>query len=431
MYRLKIKELEQWINKPNRKPLIVNGARQVGKSWLIRNFAENQAEFRLIEVNFERNKAVHEIFKKNLDIKRILFELELQLNTEIDVNRTILFFDEIQFCQEAIMSLRYFYEEKPELPVIAAGSLLDFEFRNYPYPVGRVETLNMYPLNFEEFLMARGKNKLVQLLHSDLISNLDYNQYFEDEFHLYLAIGGMPECVKYFIEHNDLRGVAQIQDDLLFTYRQDFKKYTPSVDNDCLDDVLSNISKFIGGQIIYTKLSERFTGPTIKKGVDLLKTARLISKVPNVSVSNLPLTPSGKQFKLFYLDIGLYVRLAQIDHAHLVLNHDLSAVFKGSMAEQFVAQQLLSYGIEPKYWARTTPGANSEVDFVIQYNSKIIPIEVKVGKSGSLKSLNYLLENHPNLEKSVVYSSAKRGSRVKINFPPIYLAGLTRHFEAI
>ncbi len=427
MYRLKIKELEYWIDKPNRKPLIINGARQVGKSWLVRNFAESRIDFNLIEVNFERNRAIHEIFKKDLDINRILFELELQLNVEIIEPHTILFFDEIQFCPEAIMSLRYFYEEKPELPVIAAGSLLDFEFRNYPYPVGRVETLNMHPMNFEEFLMARGKNKLVQLLHTDLISNFDYNQYFEDEYNLYLAVGGMPECVKYFIEHNELKGVAQIQDDLLFTYQQDFKKYTPNIDNDCLFDILSSISKFIGNQIIYTKLSERFTGPTIKKGVDLLKTARLIFKVPNVSVNNLPLTPSGKQFKLFYLDIGLFIRMAQIDHAHLVLKNDLSAIFKGTLAEQFVAQQFLSYGFEPKYWARTKPGASSEVDLVIQQDSKILPIEVKVGKTGSLKSLHYLLEHHSNLEKAIVYSTAKPGIQEKIIYLPIYLAGLPQH----
>ena len=425
MHREKINDLLVWKDKSNRKPLILNGARQVGKSWLVKHFGETHFEGNVVLVNFEKSKNLHTIFKANFDVKRIILELGLALNTTIEAGKDLLFFDEIQACAEALGSLRYFYEDMPDLHLIAAGSLLDFEFRNQPFPVGRVETLNLYPMTFYEFLKARDKESLSALLKmplTDLPNGVE--QYFEEDFNLYLIVGGMPECVKYFTETNDLQGIKNIQDDLLYTYEQDFKKYQPSINTDCLIDVLDNATKFMGNQIIYTKLSERFTSPTIKKGVDLLRTARLLHSVQNVSVNGLPLTASGKQFKLFFLDVGLLLRKSNLEYQNLYIKRELTAAFQGMLSEQFVAQQLISQTDQQVfYWSRTESGASSEIDFVMVQEGKIIPIEVKSGKSGSLKSLHYLLDKYPNIEKAIVFSQAKSGVNDKIQFVPIYFAG--------
>ncbi len=425
MIRDKINNLVAWKNKPTRKPLIVNGARQVGKSWLIRHFGNLHFKDKLIEINLEKSKNLHLIFQPDFDVKRIIFELNLALNSTIIPGKTLLFIDEIQACPEALGCLRYFYEEMPDLHIVVAGSLLDFEFRNQPFPVGRVEIMNLYPMTFLEFLKARNKNNLVQLLVTPFDEVPDnINQYFEDDFMLYLIVGGMPECVKYFTETNDLLGVKNIQDDLLYSYEQDFKKYQPNINSDCLLDILENGTKFIGNQIIYTKLSERFTSPTVKKGVDVLRTARLLHSVNNVSVSSLPLTSSGKQFKLFFLDVGLLLRKSNLEYQNLYIKKELSTAFQGKLSEQFVAQQLIAQTEQKTfYWARTESGASSEVDFVILKDNKIVPIEVKSGKSGSLKSLHYLLDKNPTIEKAIVFSHAKQGLIDKIQFVPIYWAG--------
>ena len=425
MYRVKIDSLISWKDKHNRKPLIVNGARQVGKSWLIRYFGDKHFEGNLIEINLEKNKNLHAIFKGDYDVKRIIFELNLALNKTIIPGKSLLFIDEIQSCADALGCLRYFYEDMPNLHIIVAGSLLDFEFKNQPFPVGRVEILNMYPMTFYEFLKARDKNNLVKLLDlnfADIPQNV--NSYFVDDFVLYLIVGGMPECVKYFIETNDLLGVKNIQNDLLYSYEQDFKKYQPNINADCLSDILEQGTRSIGNQIIYTKLSQRFTSPTIKKGVDVLRTARLLHSVQNVSVSALPLMSSGKQFKLFFLDVGLLLRKSNLEYQDLYIKKELSSAFQGMLSEQFVAQQLISQTEQKTfYWARTESGASSEVDFVVVLDGKIVPIEVKSGKSGSLKSMHYLLQKYDTIENAIIFSEAKRGRVGKIDFIPIYWAG--------
>ena len=426
MIRDKIQTLISWKDKKHRKPLIINGARQVGKSWLVRNFGETYFDNDFIIINFEKQKDIHIIFKQNFDVSRIISELQLVLGVSIIKGRTLVFFDEIQSCSEALGSLRYFYEDMPDLHVIAAGSLLDFEFREQPYPVGRIEIMNLYPMTFTEFLVANNKQLLADLLKQTPNQiPISVENVLSEQLQLYFIVGGMPECVKYYIDTQDFIGIKEIQNNLLYTYEQDFKKYKPNINNDCLQDIIENITKFIGNQIIYTKLSDRFTIPTIKKGVDLLKTARLINIVPNSSLAGLPLTPSGKQFKTFFLDIGLLIRKRQIDYAGLYTKRQLTSAFEGVLAEQFVAQQILAHTDDHLfYWSRTEPGTNAEIDFVVVKEGQIIPVEVKAGGSGSLKSLHYLLEKYPTIEKAVVYSLAKQGVIDKINFLPVYYAGL-------
>ena len=226
MYREKINDLLHWKDKPNRKPLVLNGARQVGKSWLVHQFGSEHFEGKVITINFEKQKELHQIFQTNFDVKRILFELELALNLKVEEAKDLLFFDEIQACPEALGSLRYFFEDKSGLHLIAAGSLLDFEFRNQPYPVGRVDIMNLHPLTFYEFLIARNRHSTALFLKSGPKEFPDsFESFLVEDLQLYLIVGGMPECVKHFIEHNDLNAVKEIQDNLLFAYEQDFKKY--------------------------------------------------------------------------------------------------------------------------------------------------------------------------------------------------------------
>lgn len=426
--RDKLTDLEAWKEKPSRKPLILNGARQVGKSWLVKEFGKSHFKSNLLIINFEKRRELHAVFERNLDVIRIIKEIEIITETKIIEGKTLLFFDEIQECPNALMSLRYFYEEMPNLHLIAAGSLLDFAYSSNPYPVGRVETLELQPISFVEFLYARGRAATSQFIKagdSEFLESEPIKEILEEEYRNYVLVGGMPACVSAFAERGDFVEVEKIQYDLLYSYEQDFKKYRPQVADDCLLDILSNASKFIGGQIIYTKFSERFTSPTVKKGLELLKTARLLHSVENVSISRLPFTSSGKQFKVFYLDIGLMLRKSGLGYKNLYFINTLSAAFQGALAEQFVAQQLIAHhGSNLKYWARTEGSASSEIDFVLASEGKIIPVEVKAGKKGALRSLNYVLENYPNIEKAIVYSKAASGIDGKIHYLPIWFAGI-------
>ncbi|MEA5257964.1 AAA family ATPase [Arcicella aquatica] len=425
MFREKINELANWKIKPSRKPLMLNGARQVGKSWLVQKFGESYFTGKVITLNFEKRRDLHIIFKHNFDVNRILLELEFALGIKIDIANDLLFFDEIQACADALGSLRYFYEDKKELHLIAAGSLLDFEFRNQPFPVGRVDVMSLTPMTFYEFLLARKKDSIANILNGiptilpEVVTGI-----LNEEINNYFVVGGMPECVQSFVNNQNFNDVQEIQDNLLYAYEQDFKKYKPTVDGDALNDILEKSASLISNQIIYTHLSDRFSSPTIKKGVEVLRTARLLNAVQNVSIAGLPLSPSGKQFKLFHLDIGLLLQKSKLSFQDIYLKKNLTAAFNGMLAEQFVAQQMIATQKEElAYWARTSPGSSAEVDFVIVRDGKIIPIEVKSGRSGSLKSLHYLLEHHPHISQAIIFSNAPFGIQEKLYFIPIYWAG--------
>jgi uncharacterized protein len=225
-----------------------------------------------------------------------------------------------------------------------------------------------------------------------------------------------------------LQIVFKQQQELLYSYEQDFKKYRPVVNDNCLNDILINSAKHVGNQTIYTKLSEGFSSVTVKKGVEVLLTAQLLFRINNVSIAGLPLSGAGKQFKLFYLDIGLLVCKAGLQTTDTFIRNTITSAFNGALAEQFVAQQLLAQNATaPSYWTRTENGASSEVDLVITKNNQIIPIEVKSGKSGSLKSLHYALRNNQHIKKAYVFSLAKKGVEGSIHFVPMIFAG--RDFE--
>jgi uncharacterized protein len=423
MERLIDQSLISWKDSSKRKPLIFSGARQIGKSYSIRAFGYKHFD-KIIEVNFEKRKDLHAIFEYNLDVKRIVKELEIILSIDINSGKNLLFFDEIQACPKAFQSLRYFYEDCNYIPTIAAGSLLDFEFRNISFPVGRVEFLNMYPMCFEEFLMASGQDRLWQLIKTEEQIPTHIETRIYELLNDYFFVGGMPEAVLSYVEEKDYAKIQKIQSDLLYAYENDFNKYHPTVNKDCLNDILNNLPKTIGTQTMYTKLSNNFSSVTVKKGVTVLSIARLIHKVKNVSIDGLPLISSGKQFKMIFSDIGLLAKLSGITPVDKIVQDKWSAHFKGFLAEQFCGQELMAKYHSLQYWARTEPNASSEVDYVISSHSEIIPIEVKAGTKGSLKSLHYLLEKNQHINQAIVLSKSHAGLQDKIKFIPLYRAGL-------
>jgi uncharacterized protein len=424
MKRNASKFLLKWATQKERKPLLLNGARQIGKSWIVRDLGNSFFKNNFVELNFEKKPQLHQLFEQDFDVKRILFELEILEGISI-TETTLIFFDEIQNCPKAIMALRYFYEDLPNIPVIAAGSLLEFQLLEIPFPVGRIEILEMFPMTFDEFLEATGNANLAKLLSDE---NASISQVVEEKMYQellnYFWVGGMPECVQHYVSHKNYSQVRKIQEDLLYTYQQDFSKYTPMVHKDCLLDILKTISQNIGSQIIYSKLSERFSSPTIKKGVEVLSTAKIIRKINNVSLNGLPFTVGGKQFKACFIDIGLQMCLSRVSFDSLFYPQIANSNFTGAWAEQFVAQQLLATGNNPLYyWSRTSPNSSAEVDFVIEHNGQIVPVEVKSGKSGKLRSLHVLLGEYKTLSKSLVFSKSQKGIEGKLHFIPLYFAG--------
>lgn len=428
MRRFVIDKLLQWHNQKSSKPLILRGARQVGKTWAVKRFATLHLNNRIHIVDFEKHPDWHQVFEKNLNVKRIISELELLLNKTITPGRDLLFFDEIQSCPRAIMSLRYFYEDMPGLKVIAAGSLLEFALKEISFPVGRVEFMNMYPMVFAEFLYGLGKGIMAKnLIKGSLDFSENIHDMFFEQLRLYFFIGGMPECVKTYRNTDKLKNVFKIQEGLIEAYRADFAKYAPYSDKRCLNSVLTNTARFSGQQIKYTRLADGFTQPTNKKAFDLLNMARIIYKIPCTSSGRLPLgvLASERKFKALIVDIGLMQYLCGLNISEEIYKKDLLNIYNGALAEQFAGQEMLAYGDNQLYyWARDAKSSNAEVDYLLQRNGRILPVEVKSGSAGRLKSLHLLLKTFPEITKACVLSQRPYSELLeqKLVFQPLYNA---------
>jgi uncharacterized protein len=427
MIRCIANKLLKWKESRRRKPLIIRGARQIGKTWSIEEFGHSNYS-NTYKIDFEKLRNVHAVFDENLDPARILGQLELILNAKIEINESLIFFDEIQACPRALMSLRYFYEEMPDLHIIAAGSLLDFILKDISFPVGRVQFINMYPFTFYEFLCATGKavaaekllappTKLPAPIHELLLSELKK----------YFFIGGMPEAVKTYAETGSMFEAFEVQSEIIDSYRQDFSKYAPRADKRCLDMVLNNVSAMVGEQIKYSKLAEGFSNQTIHKAFDLLEQARVIIKI-NATMPGFPLGAgvNNKKFKASILDLGVMQRLAHLPVNREIQQADLLAIFRGKMAEQFVAQEFTaSQNSEIYYWSRDARGSSAEVDFLLEIDEHIVPIEVKSGQGGSLRSLHLMLDTYQNCQEGLVLYSGNFAAcpEQKLKFIPLYYAG--------
>jgi len=422
------KELLKWKDSATRKPLIIRGARQVGKTYSILEFGKhNYLKVHLI--NFEKNPAWKKIFEPDLDAIRIIEELEILLNTKIDQKADLLFFDEIQNCPKAILSLRYFFEQLPQMHVIAAGSLLEFALNTISFPVGRVQTLEMQPMSFSEFLRACGKNNIDNIITSKpkKLSQVIHQTILEDVF-TYFFVGGMPEAVKHFVDTGKLSEVFDIHSDLLYTFTQDFSKYSPVINKECLNTVLMTTGKSIGNQIKYSRLADGFANPTIKKAFTALTNARLIRKVNAATPAGIPLGSASneKKFKALFLDIGLMAHINGLSGNYVNLRHNMNALFVGELGEQFAGQEFLASGKKNLYyWSRESKSSTAEVDYLLEIEDEVVPVEIKNAPSGRLKSLHLLLERFPNINKAYVLSQAEygRSKGEKIEFVPLYYAG--------
>jgi predicted AAA+ superfamily ATPase len=427
MRRLITSELVAWKDSVRRKPLIVRGARQVGKTHSIESFGEEYfAE--LASIDLERSRGWHRIFAADLDAQRILSELRVVLDKSIEPGKTLLFLDEIQSCPRAIMALRYLYEEVPELHVIAAGSLLDFALSEISFPVGRVQFLDMSPMVFAEYLWAMGRDQAAEVVmaspgrvpdtvHASLLADL--RDYF--------FVGGMPESVLAYRRNRSIRDGRAVHYELCESYRQDFAKYAPRADPYCLDAVLAGTARQVGKQVKYASLAEGYSGPTIKRAFDLLTKARVARKVLATNPAGLPLgaAVSPRRFKALMVDIGLMQHLRGMPIDRDFGKPDLLKIHEGDMAEQFVGQELLvSQGSDLYYWSRQAKSSTAEVDYLVVLGGSIVPVEVKSGPSGRLRSLHLLLESYPNCERAYVFSSAPYAElpQQRLTFLPLYYA---------
>jgi uncharacterized protein len=428
MRRFLTQQLLVWKRQQRRKPLVLRGVRQVGKTWSVIDFGKNCFEGTVHVVDLEKRPDWHRIFEGDLGARQVLSELEIVLNARIIPGRDLLFLDEIQSCRRAIMALRYFHEECPDLHVIAAGSLLEFEMRDASFPVGRVQFLDIHPMSFPEYLLAAGKDLAAEVVFSSPGKQPDsVHSMLLDELRRYLFIGGMPECVLAYVQSGAIREVFQIQADLVNAYRQDFSKYTPRVDKACLNTVLSAVAASVGGQVKYAHLAEGYANATNKRAFELLCLARLVHRVPAASPAGLPLgaSASSKQFKSLMVDIGLLQHLCGMPVDIEYSRSDLLDIHEGAMAEQFVGQELIASGQDSLcYWARQAKNSNAEVDFLITQDGRIRPVEVKGGAAGRLRSLHLLLQTYPHVADGYVFSCAPYAELPdqRLVFLPLYYA---------
>lgn len=324
------------------------------------------------------------------------------------------------------MALRYFYEEIPELHVIAAGSLLEFAFGEIAVPVGRIQYLNLHPMTFYEYLIAVDKEPMAEyvLIHPCEVDK-SIQQTILAQLRNYFFVGGMPECVKTYCESGSMLETFKIQSQILDSFKDDFSKYTPRIDPLCLDAVFFNAAKNVGEQIKYSKLNNGHTGQTNHKAFDLLVKAKILNKISSCDPSGLPLgaTANPKKFKTSVLDIGLLNRLCQVPVELELQQKDLLAMYRGKLAEQFVAQELLAWhSSQLFYWARNARSSNAEVDYLTVFKGEIYPVEVKSGTGGTLRSLHLMLEKYPNCPNGLVlYSNGySRLQKQKLEFLPLY-----------
>lgn len=427
MERYLFTELQEWTSRTRRKPLILRGARQVGKTWLVERLA--RLEFRyFLKIDFEEDPQLISMFEGALNPEKICAELELRTGINIIEGETLLFFDEIQICPRAIMALRYFYEQMPDLHVIAAGSLLEFVFSEISFPVGRIQSLDVHPMNFSEFLLALNFQQAAAVCNEPVIEVSDStHEFLLEQLRNYWFVGGMPECIMEYVNTKSIKKAIEVQDEICETFRWDFNKYKPKTDVNCLRSVFSGIAANVGKQIKYTGLAKDFTIPTIKKAYDSLTMARIAHKIKSVSSPGTPIEvhASDRKFKNLFLDIGLMNRLMGIDYNEALNHKNLLAIYRGQLAEQFVGQEFANVlNTQLYYWARDAKNSNAEIDYLVSRNNDFFPIEVKDGPSGKLRSL-HLYRKFFDPPFSIVFQSSRMGiSRSeKIIFLPLYFAG--------
>lgn len=396
------RHLQAWRADAGRKPLLIRGARQVGKTFTARALGATFDE--LVEVNFERTPALARAFEKDLDPRRIVRDLRLLTRQRIEPGRSLLFLDEIQDAPRAIQALRYFFEELPELHVAAAGSLVDFALEATGAPVGRVHSLYMYPLSFVEFLSAAGDEALAEALGAVRDIGPPVHDLLLERLGIYLAIGGMPEAVASWVTHGDLPRCRRVLSGLAENYRNDFAKYAQRHEVKYVDLLFSEAASMQGRRFVFAHVPGEYRARELAPALGLLEKAGILHRVIQSPGSGCPLRAGARpdRFKVVGLDVGLTQALLELDTAELVLDAATAITHRGAIAEAFVGQELIAYSSpwarrELFYWHREARGSSAEVDYLVEDNGKVIPVEVKSGGRGRLTSMRLFLEKNRGL----------------------------------
>ena len=445
MYRTIENHLADWKVSSYRKPLVLRGARQVGKTYTIDRFAKENFKYYL-KINLEQERNLRHVFE-SLQPQEIINELTALYQVPIIDEETLLFIDEIQVAPKAIAALRYFHEQRPGLHVISAGSLLDITLNEMQYsmPVGRIDFAFMYPMTFCEFLIALNENGLVNILNgftlNKKISPAIHNRIVE-LLRLYFFIGGMPEAVAYYCKEKDLSGIARIHSGLIQSIQFDFAKYGTRKQQEYLKDVLHYVANNIGTKVKYVNISKNVHSNLLKDAFIKLEMSRIIHLIRHTRSSNVPITrlQDNHVFNPIFLDIGVLNHIAGVK---LLTIDKLETAYEGALAEQFVLQELIAsskpyHEQKLNYWIREAKNSNAEIDCLFQVGNEIYPIEIKAGKRGTLKSLHIFLSEKnkkTGVRLNLDTPSIGRDLQASVNIPnkdqltynlislPLYLAG--------
>jgi len=421
-------ELLRWKNDNERHPLLIRGARQVGKSTVIRNFSSQFTHF--VELNFEQDIEAKKIFEGNLRPQIICEELSVFYNTPIIAGKTLVFFDEIQTCLPAISSLRFFYEQYPELHIIAAGSLLEFALSELPsFGVGRVSSMFLYPFSFGEFLNASDAGLLRKAIHESSpekpLSTLIHNKALEI-YKRFIILGGMPKVVSSYFNGGDLLTCQRVIDDLISSYEDDFTKYRKRISPSLIRMVFKSVVEQNGHKFVYSKVVPDVTHLQVKETLNLLTMAGLIIPVTHSSANGIPLGaeiyPKKRKFIMF--DSGIFQRLLGLNLSDVLLSNDFESINKGAIAELNVGLELIKSAScyqrqSLYYWHREAKSSNAEVDYLIQQNTGILPIEVKAGTKGTMQSLYLFMETKKTV-KGIRVSQENFSTYQNIDVYPLY-----------
>lgn len=425
MERLVLQRLKEWKERKDRKPLIVNGARQVGKTWALREFAKREYA-KEAYIICRKNELVEQVFKQDFNVERILLSLSAIINVDITPGDTLIILDEVQEIPEAIEALKYFCENAPEYHIAVAGSLLGISLHHdVSYPVGKVNEIDIYPMSYGEFLLAKGEKQCYQLLEEQNfeITNLLHEKYV-DLLRQYYYVGGMPEAVKKYVESGALKEVRRIQKEILKGYERDFSKHSPKEQIERIKMVWKSIPSQLfkdNKKFIYGALRQGARAKDFEIAIEWLVDSGLLYKVPRCTKPALPLDiyEDFSVFKLYLLDIGLLGAMVNVDPAQILINNQIFSEYKGGMTEEYVLQEMKSRNISPIYYHKTDD-SRLELDFVIQYKGKLLPIEVKAEGNVRANSLMSLLKANPDLQ-AVRFSMLPYKKQEQLFCVPLYV----------
>jgi len=427
--------LNKWSIDPHRKPLLLRGARQVGKTYAVRQLGRQFDHF--VEINFERLKGAASLFEKDLIPERLIQALSLLVKTPIIPGKTLLFFDEVQEAPQSIIALRYFYEEMPNLHVIAAGSLLEFAIEKVGVPVGRISMLYMYPISFMEYLAATKEGLMAKEIWSHangVAMEAAIHEKILDKLGEYLSIGGMPEAVERWVQTKDPLEALKVLQQIAATYRQDFEKYAKRTQVKYLEQLFQQVPHLVGKEFSYREIQSEYRKRELEPALELLERANIIHIIRRTSGNGIPIG-TGVDFKIFkviYIDIALCQAILGSDVSQWFLNPLQGFENRGEIAEGFIGQELICYESPDNkaqlyFWKRLEKNSTAEVDYLLQRKSDILPIEVKSGHGNTLRSLRLFLETHPQSPQGLRFSALNYSITEILDSRPLYAIASMAH----